>query len=337
MRIAIVTDAWRPQVNGVVTTLSRTAAELLLMGHEVMVINPEQFQTFPLPSYPEIRLAFRPAGRVAQFLDDFQPQHIHIATEGSLGFAARNYCRKKTLNFTTSYHTQFPEYIRKRVPIPLPVTYGVLRRFHRSANRTMVATRNMREVLLQRGFANVVLWERGVDTGLFQPRDDETKLPPQARPVWIYVGRVAVEKNIEAFLNLDLPGTKQVVGEGPALARLKAKFLDVQFLGYQFGEQLAATIAAADVFVFPSLTDTFGLVMLEAMACGLPVAAFPVTGPVDVVKPGITGILDNDLRKAALAALELDRAACRREALERTWQRATGQFVANLVPVRSNP
>ena len=333
MRIAIVTDAWRPQVNGVVTTLSRTAAELSLMGHEVLVINPEQFQTFPLPSYPEIRLALRPGTSVARLLGDFQPQHIHIATEGSLGFAARNYCRNKGLNFTTSYHTQFPEYIRKRIPIPLSVTYGVLRRFHRSAQRTMVATNNMRDLLLQRGFVNVVLWERGVDCSLFQPRDAKIELPQKERPVWIYVGRVAVEKNIEAFLNLDLPGTKQVVGSGPALSTLKAKFRDVQFLGYQFGEQLAATIAAADVFVFPSLTDTFGLVMLEAMACGLPVAAFPVTGPVDVVKSGKTGILDNDLRKAALAALELDRSVCRQEALNRTWRRATGQFIANLVPV----
>lgn len=333
MRIAIVTDAWRPQVNGVVTTLSRTEAELQLMGHEVLVINPQQFRTFPLPSYPEIRLALRPAGRVAKLLEDFRPQHIHIATEGSLGFAARNYCRNNRLNFTTAYHTQFPEYIRKRVPIPLPLSYGVLRRFHGGARRTMVATNSMRNLLLQWGFTNVVLWERGVDSSLFQPSDDRINLLAQQRPVWIYVGRVAVEKNIEAFLNLDLPGTKQVVGEGPALPALKARFRDVQFLGYQFGEQLAATIAAADVFVFPSLTDTFGLVMLEAMACGLPVAAFPVTGPVDVVKPGITGILNHDLRKAALAALELDRTACRREALKRTWQHATSQFVANLVPV----
>lgn len=331
MRTAIVTDAWRPQVNGVVTTLGRTMLELEGMGHHVTVVAPDRFRTFPMPGYPEIRLALRPGSGVARALDEFAPEQIHIATEGPLGLAGRSYCRKRGLCFTTSYHTQFPEYLARRIPVPLGLSYAALRRFHGAASTVMVATRNMRELLEARGFGNIRMWERGVDTEVFKPA--AAKATDGARPVWIYVGRVAVEKNLEAFLSLDLPGRMQVVGDGPQLAEYRRKFPQVEFLGYRFGAELAATIAAADVFVFPSLTDTFGLVMLEAMACGLPVAAFPVTGPMDVVKPGVTGVLDGDLRRAALAALELDGRNCREEALTRTWRRATEQFAANLVPV----
>jgi glycosyltransferase involved in cell wall biosynthesis len=331
-RLAIVTDAWCPQVNGVVTTLQRTAAELGQMGFEVRAITPEYFSTLPLPSYPEIRVPVVPGRKLARLLDDFGPYHIHIATEGSLGIAARRYCLRNGLGFTTSYHTQFPEYVRERLPIPLPVSYAVLRRFHSRAQKTMVATRKMREGLTSRGFKNLVTWERGVDTELFRPIQNKAR--DRSAPVWIYVGRVAVEKNIEAFLKLEIPGTKQVVGDGPARAELQNRYPDVQFLGYRFGEELSRTIAAADVFVFPSLTDTYGLVMLEAMACGIPVAAFPVTGPVDVISPGVTGVLDNNLHHAAMQALQLDGNRCREEALKRTWRRASEQFASNLVPVK---
>jgi glycosyltransferase involved in cell wall biosynthesis len=331
-RLALVTDAWHPQVNGVVTTLHRTVSELEKMGYHVQKITPENFTTFPLPSYPEIRLPVLHGRKVARLLGNFSPDHIHIATEGTLGMAARRYCLRSGLSFTTSYHTPFPEYVRERFPVPLPLTYGLVRRFHSSAKQTMLATRKMRELLTGWGFDNLVTWERGVDTELFAPL--EKKLRNKLAPVWIYVGRVAVEKNIEAFLKLNVPGTKQVVGDGPALATLRSRYPEVQFLGYRFGQELAETIAAADVFVFPSLTDTYGLVMLEAMACGLPVAAFPVTGPVDVVTDGVTGILDNDLQKAAMRALELDGKNCRIEALKRTWRRASEQFAGNLVAVR---
>lgn len=331
MHIAIVTDAWRPQVNGVVTTLGRTVGELTALGYQVDIVTPEGFRTAPLPWYPEIRVALMPGRAVAAQLESLAPQHIHIATEGSLGIAARNFCMQHGYRFTTSYHTQFPEYLRERLPVPLGLTYSVLQRFHASAARTMVATGTMRDRLRERGFDNLVMWERGVDTELFHPAT--SPVGDSREPVWIYVGRVAVEKNIEAFLRLDLPGTKQVVGDGPALKELQHRYPEVRFSGYLFGAELAAAIAAASVFVFPSLTDTFGLVMLEAMACGLPVAAFPVTGPIDVVKQGITGVLDNDLQAAAMAALNLDRSACRAEALSRTWRHATEQFAANLVPV----
>jgi glycosyltransferase involved in cell wall biosynthesis len=332
MRIAIVTDAWRPQVNGVVTTLSTTAQTLEAMGHEVRVIHPGGFRTFPCPTYPEIRLAWRPYAAVARELDAWQPERIHIATEAPLGLAARRYCRRRGLRFTTSYHTQFPQYVRARFPIPLAVSYAFLRWFHGAAEHVMVATRHQQEDLEAHGFHNIVRWTRGVDTGTFRPGDRSLIRDP--RPVWIYTGRVAVEKSLDRFLSLDLPGTKYVVGDGPAREELQRRFPAARFTGYKFGEELAALMGAADVFVFPSLTDTFGIVMLEAMACGLPVAAYPVTGPIDVVTQGVTGVLDKDLRVAALAALELDPAACRAEALKRSWARATEQFLGNLAPAR---
>jgi len=331
MKIALVTDAWHPQVNGVVTTLTRTIAELEAMGHELRVISPDGHRTLPLPSYPEIRIALWPGKRVGAALREFAPDAVHIATEATLGRAARAWCRKTDQPFTTSYHTQFPEYLGSRAPVPLSLSYSVLRRFHAAAERTMVATQAMRERLEARGIKQLVLWERGVDTALFRPAGN--KADTVARPLWTCVGRVAVEKNLEAFLQLDLPGSKQVIGAGPQLEQFRRDYPDVDFLGYRFGAELAAALAEGDCFVFPSLTDTFGLVMLEAMACGLPVAAFPVTGPVDVVEHGVTGFLDTDLRAAALAAIDLDPRACRAHALTRTWRRATEQFASHLATV----
>ena len=327
-RIVIVSDAWLPQVNGVVTTLRTTREHLIKAGHEVKVVHPHSGPTIPCPTYPEIRLSLRPYKLVKNILDDFQPDHIHIATEGPLGFAARFYCKRHKLAFTTSYHTQFPEYIRKRAPIPLSVSYPFFRWFHSGATRTLVGTPHQRELIESRGFKNVVLWSRGVNHSLFKPGDKSLLSYP--RPIWAYTGRVAVEKNIESFLNCDLPGTKLIIGDGPALQQLKEEYPQAKFVGYKFGEELAAHMAASDVFVFPSLTDTFGIVMLEAMACGLPVAAFPVTGPRDVVNHQVSGYLDTDLRTAALAALELNPEDCIREAKKFTWEAATNQFFNHL-------
>ena len=330
MKIAIVTDAWRPQTNGVVQTLSTTAQTLRASGHEVMVVEPNQFRTFPCPTYPEIRLAWFPYRRLSQLLRDFGPDCIHVATEGTLGMAARSWCVRNRFPFTTSYHTQFPAYVRARVPIPLALSYAHLRRFHSAAARTMVATPTLQKQLETRGFRNIVRWTRGVDVELFTrgPKD----LLDLPRPIFVYMGRVAVEKNIAAFLALDLPGTKLVIGDGPERRSLQAQFPATQFVGYKFGAELAANLAAADVFVFPSRTDTFGLVLLEALACGVPVAAYPATGPIDVIEHGRTGVLGEDLRAAALAALQLDPAHCRAFALAHTWEAATKQFVGNLAP-----
>lgn len=328
MRIAIITDAWKPQTNGVVTTLSETGTTLERMGHQVAYVTPEPFRTVPLPTYPSIRLALRPGRRVRRMLDEFAPHCIHIATEGPLGLAARRYCRQRGLAFTTSYHTQFPQYVRLRAPVPLSVSYAYLRWFHSGAARTLVPTRSQKSELESWGFGNVVIWSRGVDTELFHPRDKT--LLDDARPISMFIGRVAVEKNIEAFLGLDVPGTKYVVGDGPDTDELRERHPEVRFTGFKYGEELASYLAAADVFVFPSRTDTFGLVMLEAMACGVPVAAYPVTGPVDVVRNGQTGVLDQDLRRAVLGALELDGAAARAYALEHSWEACTAQFFSHL-------
>jgi glycosyltransferase involved in cell wall biosynthesis len=328
VKIAIVTDAWHPQTNGVVKTLSTTADGLRSLGHEVAVIEPGLFRTFPCPTYPEIRLSWFPARTLDRLLAESAPEAIHIATEGPLGAAARRWCLRRRLAFTTSYHTQFPEYLRARAPIPLALSYAHLRRFHSAAARTLVATPTMQRQLEARGFHNIVRWTRGVDVDLFRPRDKGFLQLP--RPIAMYLGRVAVEKNIEAFLRLDLPGTKVVVGDGPARAALEASYPAARFVGYKFGEELAAHLAAADVFVFPSRTDTFGLVLLEAMACGVPVAAYPVAGPIDVVRPNVTGVLDEDLRAAALGALQLDPTQCRAYALDHTWEVATRQFLSHL-------
>ncbi|MCG8435836.1 MAG: glycosyltransferase family 1 protein [Gammaproteobacteria bacterium] len=328
MKIAIVTDAWDPQINGVVITLKKTTKILKDWGHTIEYITPQGFHSIPCPTYPDIRLALFPNRKVFKNLDDFQADAVHIATEGPLGMAARKWCIKNNFPFTTSYHTQFPEYVRLRAPIPLSVSYAWLRRFHGNAQRTMVPTKTQLKRLQERGFKNAVIWSRGVDTELFKP-GDKSFLKEQ-RPVFMYMGRVAVEKNIEAFLELDLPGTKYVVGDGPDLEMLKGKYQDTVFTGFKFGEELANYLAAADVFVFPSRTDTFGLVLLEALACGVPVAAYPVTGPIDVIENGVTGCLDEDLGKAAEDALRLDPETCREYALKNSWEEATKQFLSHI-------
>ena len=335
MRVAIVSDAWRPQINGVVTTLGKTGEALAAIGHEVLFVTPEYFLTVPCPTYPTIRLAMNPDGKLCRLLDEFTPHAVHIATEGPLGWAARSYCKKRRLAFTTSYHTQFPQYVKLRAPVPISWTYAVLREFHAAAVRTMVPTPSQRRELKRWRFRNVVVWPRGVDTDLFQPGDKAFIQAP--RPISMFMGRVAVEKNIEAFLSLDLPGTKYVVGDGPDLDMLRRKYPEARFTGFRQGRELADHLAAADVFVFPSRTDTFGLVMLEAMACGVPVAAFPVTGPIDVVRNGETGVLGDNLRQAALSALRLDGRICRDYALAHSWQQATESFAAHLVDNRASP
>lgn len=328
MKLALVTDAWRPQVNGVVTTLGHTLREIEAVGHDVTVISPQLFRTLPCPTYPEIRLSLFPGRRVSRMLDAVRPDAVHIATEGPLGLAARRWCIRRGQPFTTAYHTQFPEYLRARAPIPLALGYAMVRWFHRRAAHTLVTTPSMQRLLESKGFANLALWGRGVDTAVFRPRDKSFLDLP--RPIFLYFGRVSVEKGVERFLSLELPGTKLVVGDGPAAESLRVRYPGAVFAGYRHGEELASYVAASDVFVFPSRTDTFGLVLLEAMACGVPVAAYPVPGPLDVVVPGVTGVLDDDLRAAALAALELDPSACREHALRHSWRAATGQFLASL-------
>jgi glycosyltransferase involved in cell wall biosynthesis len=330
MRIAIVTDAWRPQVNGVVRTLERLAAELPALGAEACFVEPGQFPTVPVPSYPEIRLAMTSPRVVAARLGALGADHIHIATEGPLGLAAHRVCTAERVRFTTSYHTRFPEYLRARMPVPPAWTYAWLRRFHNAGTATLVATPSLVQELGARGFERLRLWSRGVDADLFNPeRAGALDLP---RPIFLYVGRVAVEKNLEAFLALDLPGTKLVVGDGPARAKLAARFSNAVFLGARIGEALATIYASADVFVFPSLTDTFGVVLLEALASGLPVAAFPVTGPLDVLGGTAVGVLGHDLRAAALAALDLDRGAARAHALNFGWRACAAGFLECIVP-----
>ena len=330
MRIAIVTDAWSPQTNGVVSTLRQTISCLEQLGHEVQAVTPGLFHSVPCPTYPEIRLALFPYRKLSALLSGFAPDAIHIATEGSLGFAARRYCMRNRLSFTTSYHTQFPQYLRSRFPIPISLSYRALRWFHGAATHCMVSTQTVRDQLEERGFRNLARWQRGVDTELFKPGPkDFLELP---RPIAAYVGRVAIEKNIDAFLRMPWAGTKLVIGDGPELPRLKSQFPDAVYAGFRFGEDLARHLAASDVFVFPSLTDTFGLVNLEAMACGVPVAAYPVAGPIDVVEDGVTGALDEDLASAALRALSIDPRKCRDRALRSGWERCTREFESNLVP-----
>lgn len=332
MRILLVTDAWLPQVNGVVRTLQNTAAELEGMGHEVTVIGPDRFRTMPCPGYREIRLSLIPGRRMRRLIDVGNFDAIHIATEGPLGMSARRWCLRRGLAFTTSYHTRFPEYLRLRAPIPLKTSYAWLRRFHGAASRTLVRTETQKAELEGRGFRNLSVWPGGVNTALFRPRDKGFLDLP--RPIAIYVGRVAPEKSVEDFLRLEFEGSKVIVGDGPSRTALEAAYPGTHFLGYRHGEELARALAAADVFVFPSRTDTLGLVMLEAMACGLPVAAYPVPGPQDVVVDGKTGCLRGDLGKAIECALGLNPKDCVESAAESSWRRCTERFLQMLKPLR---
>jgi glycosyltransferase involved in cell wall biosynthesis len=331
MKIMIVTDAWKPQVNGVVRTLQTTARELKAMGHEVDFLSPLEFSTLPCPTYPDIRLSLLPGGKVARRLSAFEPDALHIATEGPLGMAARRFALRHGLPFTTAYHTRFPEYVRARSGVPLAWTYAFLRWFHGPSQAVMAPTEVVKRDLASYGFRNVVTWTRGVDLDVFKPqRSDRLKSEP---PIFLYVGRVAVEKNIEAFLAMDLPGSKWVVGVGPALKGIQARYPQVNYLGVLEQRELAQVYAAADVFVFPSKTDTFGLVLLEAMACGLPVAAYPVTGPLDVIGDAENaGVMHEDLRTACLRALQLRREDAAAHARKFSWRAATEQFLAHLHP-----
>jgi glycosyltransferase involved in cell wall biosynthesis len=328
-KIAIVSDAGYPQVNGVVRTLQMVSAQLTRFGQEVTMITPDQFQTISCPTYPEIRLSLNAWPRMGKLLRDLQPDSIFIATEGPLGLAARLYCRAKGLRFTTSYSTRFPEYIRLRLPIPENWSYTFFRWFHSGSDAVMVPTNSMRYDLESKGFRNTTLWSLGVDTEFFKPSltDCLSSLP---RPVLIYVGRIAVEKNLEAFLSLPVGGTKVVVGDGPARAQLENMFPEAEFVGEKHGQELADHYAAGDVFVFPSKTDTFGLVLLEALACGTPVAAFPVTGPIDVITDPNVGVLNEDLEQAVTQALTLSRKDCRDFALKASWESCAKVLAHNL-------
>ncbi|MFN0302764.1 MAG: glycosyltransferase family 4 protein [Burkholderiales bacterium] len=329
MKIAIVTDAWTPQVNGVVRTLQATGQELAGLGHEVDFITPSEFRTVPCPTYPEIRLAIAPRIAITKRLDRLAPDVIHICTEGPLGWAARRYCRTRGIRYTTSFHTKFAEYVQARCGLPARWTYAWLRRFHSTSHSVMAGTPAVLRELTANGFERVQLWSRGVDLSAFKPAGPVRKLHKRG-PIFLYVGRVAVEKNVEAFLQLDLPGSKWVVGGGPQLAELQGRYPNVSFAGQQPRERLPAYYRAADVFVFPSRTDTFGLVLLEAMACGTPVAAYPVTGPIDVVGDG--GVLHDDLRFACMSALQIPRDRPLTHAQRFSWRAATAQFVGNLAP-----
>jgi glycosyltransferase involved in cell wall biosynthesis len=333
VRIAIATDAWTPQTNGVVTTLKATVDHLTKGGHEVRVISPTGMLTIPAPSYPEIRLALWPAPHILREMRAFRPHAIHIATEGPLGLAVWRYCRHRRVPFTTSYHTRYPEYLRARWPIPIEVSYAWLRRFHGAAARTFVSSGSLNQQLSDRGFKHLHLWRRGVDLQRFHPGPTHEELASLPRPIMAYCGRLAVEKNIDAFLNLKVQGTKLVIGDGPQRAALAARHPGVKFVGYRHGAELASMVGSADVLVFPSLTDTFGLAMIEALACGVPVAAFPVPGPIDVIEQGVTGVLHQDLSVAVRSALQLDRNVCAQRARAFTWDAATAQFLAGLEPI----
>lgn len=332
--ILIVTDAWHPQINGVVRSLERTAEQLRIIGIRVEFLSPQAFRTLPCPTYPEIRLSLTHRGIVGRKIEDFDCEHLHIATEGPLGILAASYARKSGRPFTTSYHTRFPEYVSARLPIPLSWSYSWLRRFHNSASGCMVATRSLEQDLRDRGFQNLMRWSRGVDEQLFRPYEGSVLPADLPRPVFMYVGRVAVEKNIKAFLDLGIGGSKVVVGGGPQLETLRRQYPGTHFTGSRLGEDLARHYSDADVFVFPSLTDTFGNVMLEALACGVPVAAYPVMGPLDVIGDTGAGVLSENLQEAAEAALDIPRDHCRQIAMNYTWAASARQFLDNCIEAR---
>lgn len=333
MKLLLISDAWEPLTNGVVTTYKNMRRELELLGVESEIIHPGLFYSVPCPGYPEIRLSVN-TWRIGTMIEKSRADYIHLAVEGPLGLAAKRYLDKRGINYTTSFHTRFPEYVNKRFPfIPLGPGYRFMRWFHAKSANILVTTPAMKQDLEKYGFDRMTIWGRGVDTEIFKP-NGKASLSPEY-PTFLYAGRIATEKNIEAFLNLDLPGRKVVVGDGPGRPALEKKYPAAQFLGYKFGADLAEQYANADVFVFPSKTDTFGLVMLEAMACGTPVAAYPVPGPVDVVTPGVTGILSEDLQYGALEALKLKREDCRAHALTCSWGACAKTMLENLVP--ANP
>jgi glycosyltransferase involved in cell wall biosynthesis len=324
LRIAIVTDAWRPQINGVVRTIETVVKVLQAEGHEIEVFGPDRFRTLPCPTYPEIRLSMFPTARLHHMLKLFAPDAIHLVTEGPLGWAARAFCLKRDIPFTSAYHTRFPEYVRARCWVPVSWSYAFVRLFHAPSSAVLVVAQSIRDELADRGFKNLVPWSRGVDIAAFRPQPREEL--KDARPIWLYAGRLAVEKNIKAFLDLDLPGTKWVVGGGPQHRELQRRYKDVRFFGSVGTEELSRRYAQSDCFVFPSRTDTFGLVMVEALASGVPVAAYPVPGPLDVVTTPKVGALDEDLRTACLAAIACDPADCRAHAETFTWAQCSRQF-----------
>lgn len=333
MRIAIVTDAWEPQVNGVVRTLQSVRGVLERQGHQVLVISPDRFHSLPCPTYPEIRLAMVRSRTIGDLLDEFSPHAVHLATEGPVCLAARRWCLKRDFPFTTAYHTQFPDYVEARAGVPAEWVWRYIRWFHEPARAILASTESVRAALRAHGLSQVRHWGRGVDLTEFHPgAPPHPAMAALPGPVQLYVGRVAIEKNLEAFLASSHPGTKVVVGDGPARAALEAKYPEARFLGALFGRELAGAYAAADVFVFPSKTDTFGLVMIEALACGTPVAAYPVTGPIDIVTPE-TGAMDEDLDAAIAKALTRDRAACAAYGGGFTWDASARQFLTALAPI----
>jgi glycosyltransferase involved in cell wall biosynthesis len=334
MRILVATDAWHPQVNGVVRTYQRLADEVRALGAQITFLTPADFRSFPCPGYRSIDLALPNRRRARELIEAARADFVHVATEGPVGLMARAFCLDRGRPFTTSYHTKFPEYASALLSIPSSWCFALMRFFHNAGAGTMVATESLAAELRQKGFKRLLPWTRGVDTELYRPRG--VRLFGSDRPVFLYVGRVSKEKNIEAFLSADLPGLKAVVGGGPHLAALKRRFPDVTFTGPKSGEDLAAHFASADVFVFPSRTDTFGLVLLEAMASGVPIAAFPVTGPLDIVTPGISGFLDEDLGRAARAALDLDRTRVREGAFRFSWAKTAELFLDNIGSACSN-
>ena len=318
-KLLVVTDTWEPQVNGVVRTLRSLISSLACMGVQVDTITPQQFFNVPHPTHPDIRLALNAWPKCGRMIERLKPEYIFIVTEGPLGMASRHYCLRKQLNFVTSFTTNFPKYLQSRLGIPEAWTFNWLRWFHAPAASVLVASRSMRRELKQRGFRNARLWTRGVDTELFRPRG-ESVFTDLKRPIWLYVGRIAQEKNLDAFLSMSIDGTKVVVGEGSALRRLRLKYPEAVFVGNKHGEELARHYSSGDVFVFPSKSETFGLVLLEALASGTPIAAYPVTGPMDIVTSSDVGVLHSDLRQAALGALSLSSVNCRRHAVKFKWE-----------------